>query len=247
MNNKEILLKDLTSLGIKKSDTLLVHSSMKGLNTNDLTVNDVIDTLLLAVSEGTLLVPALSYLTVTPKNSNFNVETTETCIGILPEVFRKEYATHRSIHPTHSVCAKGKLASQITSSHKLDNTPVGEHSPFRLLEKVGGKILMLGCSLKYNTFMHGVEEVANASYPLSKEMIQYTIMDKSMTYKKSYYPHDFNNLIQRYDRLENLLSEPDLIKGPVLNGIAYLIDAQAAMKVSINAINKSDHYFIDEI
>ncbi len=247
MNCKERLQQDLKMLGVKNGDTILVHTSIKGLNEDVVTANDIIDALLIAVgSEGTLLVPALSYMAVTENNPQFDVTNTQTCIGKLPEIFRTKYATHRSIHPTHSVCAIGKHADTLTKSHYLDNTPVGENSPFRLLPTVGGRILMLGCGLLPNTFMHGVEEVANASYPLAKQTIKYTLTDKSgSTYNKLYYPHSFGTLIQRYDRLADKLQAPYLLTGKVLNGKAYLIDAKQAMIEGIKAIHHDDKYFVD--
>ena len=52
---------DATALGIKKGDTLLVHSSLRSLG--GATPQDVIDGLLLALGdEGTLVFPTLRYL-----------------------------------------------------------------------------------------------------------------------------------------------------------------------------------------
>ncbi len=247
MNYTEILYNDLRALGIKNGDTILVHTSIKGLNADKITATQIIDALLLAVGkEGTLLVPALSYANVTEDAPHFDLLNTKTCIGILPEVFRTEYATHRSLHPTHSVCAVGKLAASLTQSHGLDNTPVGKNSPFQLLPTVDGKILMLGSGLLPNTFMHGVEEVANADYPLAKQPIEYTITDNTgNTYKKAHYRHAFGTLVQRYDRLADKLQAPYLVSGKALNGQAFLIDAKEAMTQGIKAIQEDNHYFID--
>ncbi|WMJ22249.1 AAC(3) family N-acetyltransferase [Paludicola sp. MB14-C6] len=248
MNHKEKLLEDLKALGIQAGDTVLVHTSIKGLNVPDIKANDIIEALLAAVGEqGTLLVPALSYASVTPNCPVYDYKQTPTCIGTLPEVFRTQYASHRSIHPTHSVCAVGRMAHALTSAHKLDNTPVGERSPFRLLTKVNGKILMLGCGLKPNTFMHGVEEMAFASYCLRKQPVNYTVTDSTGTYHKDYYPHNFDRFVQRYDRLKNILSEAELKKGQVLNGEAYLIEAVAAIDKGVKAIMANDLYFVDSI
>jgi aminoglycoside 3-N-acetyltransferase len=139
------------------------------------------------------------------------------------------------------------MAYSMTSTHILDNTPVGEHSPFRLLPKVNGKILMLACGLGPNTFMHGVEEVANAGYCLRKQPVTYTISDSTGTYRKEYFPHNFAGYKQRYDRLENILSGNELKQGPVLNGTAYLIDSVAALEKGKKAILENDTYFVDKI
>ena len=55
----------------------------------------------------------------------------------MPEVLR-------SMHPTHPVCAKGKMAEWFTESHHKDPTPYGPHSPFAKLEEQDGSIAGFG-------------------------------------------------------------------------------------------------------
>lgn len=68
MKYTERLALDLKRLGIVPGDVVLMHTSLKALDTPGLRAEDVIETLLeLLTPAGTLLVPALSYLTVTRK------------------------------------------------------------------------------------------------------------------------------------------------------------------------------------
>lgn len=248
MRYTERLTLDFKRLGIGAGDVVLLHTSLKALGTPELRAEEVIETLLhLLTPSGTLLVPALSYENVTREHPVFDVKQTKTCIGALPECFRTKYAQHRSMHPTHSVCAWGRYAYSVTTWHKLDETPVGSHSPFMQLPTLGGKILMLGCGLRPNTFMHGVEEAARASYPLDPKYCLYTMTDANgRVTRKMYHPHRFGGLVQRYDRLEDLLHEPQLIKGRVLGGTAYVIDAKAALEAGAHAIRKKDRFFVDD-
>lgn len=250
MANIDKLIVDLRMLGIKEGDIILVHTSIKGLATPGLSPDDIIAALMkLLTPEGTLLVPALSYRDVTRQFPVYHAVNTGTCIGALPERFRTEYAQYRSVHPTHSVCAWGRLAYAITAWHSLDNTPVGNHSPFMQLPKLGGRILMLGCGLRPNTFMHGVEEYARASYPLAPDPVVYTLTDENgKTWEKSYYPHNFTplHLIQRYDRLEEVLAADELVQGNVLGGTAYLINAEAAREKAAAKIRENDYFFVDK-
>ena len=55
-----------------------------------------------------------------------------------------------------------------------------------------------------------------------------------------------NVIPQRYDRLAELLPEPALVKGRVLGGSAYLIDAKAAFEAGVQAIRKKDRFFVDD-
>lgn len=244
----ERLALDFKRLGISAGDTVLVHTSLKSLQAPGLRAEDVIEALMNVLTpSGTLLVPALSFSNVTRETPVFDLKQTPSCIGVLPEVFRTKYATHRSMHPTHSVCAWGRYAYSITAWHKLDETPVGPHSPFMQLPALGGKILMLGCGLRPNTFMHGVEEAARASYPLDPKYCLYTLKDMNgRVTRKMYHPHRFGGLVQRYDRLADLLPEPKMVRGRVLNGVAYLIDAKAALDAGSQAIRKKDRFFVDD-
>ncbi len=241
---KSMLKSQLEDLGVAPGGVLLVHTSLKGLGgaAPDLVLQALLE---LLTPAGTLLVPALSYRTVTAEQPFFHLQHTPACIGALPERFRTAWAEYRSLHPTHSVCAAGKLARELTASHQADNTPVGPHSPFRLLPEVSGQILMLGCGLRPNTFMHGVEEAAGASYPLAAEPVAYTLTDGDRRTVKEYYPHSFGERIQRYDRLEGLLEAPALRKGPALSGTAFLLDAKAVLQAGIAQIRAQDLYFVD--
>lgn len=248
MEYADILKQQLLLLGVQPGDVLLVHTSMKGLHAPGLSPAAVIEMLQqLLTEDGTLLVPALSYAAVNALNPVFHRSKTPSCIGVLPELFRTGYAQHRSLHPTHSVCAWGKLARSITAWHHLDNTPVGKHSPFMQLPALNGKILMLGCGLRPNTFLHGVEEYARAPYPLASETMIYTLTDEKGTTQKEYYPHHFGSLVPRYERIAGLLTPPALCEGSALGGRAWLMDAKAVLTAATAAIAKNPYFFVDPI
>ena len=114
--------------------------------------------------EGTLLMPALTYASVSPEQPVFDVEKTPCCVGAIPEHFRRRPGTRRSIHPTHSVCGIGPRAAYLLGEHHLDKTPCGPHSPFQRLREVKGQIVMLGCGIGPNTSMHAMEECFGVPY-----------------------------------------------------------------------------------
>lgn len=144
MTEKDQLLHDLKALGVKEGDAVLVHSSMKALGTK-LTPEEVIDALQESVGEkGTLLMPALTYENASGEHRVFDSGSTPPCIGLLPTVFWKQPGVERSLHPTHSVCARGALAHRLSVGHQMDDTAVGPHSPFMQLAVVGGGLLFIG-------------------------------------------------------------------------------------------------------
>ncbi len=155
----ETLVRDLLALGVRPGGVLLVHSSLRSLGPLPGGAESVIRALLAALGpDGTLLTPALSFASVGRDRPIFDARQTPSCVGALSEAFRTRPGTLRSVHPTHSVCGAGCLAGELLGDHERDTTPVGPHSPFARLPAVHGQILFLGCGLRPNTSMHGVEE-----------------------------------------------------------------------------------------
>lgn len=239
------IAEDANSLGIKKGDTVLVHSSLRSLGGAD--AKDVIDGLLLALGEeGTLVLPALSYMHCNPSNPCFHYRNTPSNVGALAEFFRTEVeGVVRSISPTHSCCALGKNAEYVTSGHCLDDTPCGPNSPFRRVMELKGKILFLGCGMCPNTSMHAVEELSCPDY-LFGDIYEYSITDSSEnTFALKCRAHGFKGVIQRYDRLADLLDADELKVGNVLSAQCHLV-ATTAMWAKADAKYREDpHYFID--
>ena len=251
MSSFDILVKDLQNLGLKKGDTVVVHSSLKSMGNVEGGADTVIDALIEVVGEeGTVMFPALSFYPCTT-TLKFDVRNTPGCIGFIPEVFRKREGVIRSFHPTHSVCAYGKLAKELTQDHYKDDTPVGENSPYQKLIGVNGKILMLGCGLGSNTFMHGVEEIGNAPYCLGEaktyEMIDY---DGNVVYKSirgHYFHRPEGNFIQRYDRAVDVLErDVDYFFGKVHGAPSCLYNAKALCEKAVEKMKTSPAYFVDD-
>lgn len=240
----------LRQLGVKEGDILLVHASMKSLGHSDLKAETVIKSIQAVLGDkGTLLMPTLSYKGVDGyKNDTFSIKDTPSDVGALSECFRKMEGVIRSVHPTHSVCAKGRFAKELLENHSIDHTPCGPNSPFRLIKEMGGHILFLGCGLECNTSMHGVEELVEPKY-LFGDMVQYKIFNatREKTYKY-YKTHGFEQVNQCYDRLEKLLEQDvEIKKGKVLEADCCLLEAKAVWKKAQEALKEDSLYFVEEM
>ncbi len=240
------LVNDLKNLGIRKGDNLLVHASFKSLGKVDGGPETVISSLIESIGEnGTLLMPALSYETVTESQAVFKVNETPSCVGALTEYFRKRPGTLRSLHPTHSISAYGKKANFFTKDHEQDSTPVGPNSPLSKLRDEHGKILFIGCGLRPNTSMHGIEEFVTPEYLFNGD-VTFAIEDADGKIKQYLHTtHGFKGWEQRYDRIENILDDHELKKGKVLEANCYLMDAQALWAKAFEKLKENPLYFID--
>ena len=235
----------LLDLGISPGDVVLMHSSMKALHT-DLTPGDfLLELMNVLTEEGTLLLPALTYETVTIDNPYFSASESEPCVGILPRTFIKMENVFRSMHPTHSAAAWGANAKALTCKHLQDNTPVGSYSPFMLLLQYYGKFLFVGDVLHACTFMHGIEEIVNAPYTMNKDMTQYTLKDLSgKLYVRKYRTHNFKGWNQEYTRIREILNYPDIRTGTVCSAPCTLIDANKLKTAAIERFQEDIFAFV---
>ena len=252
MYQKADIIRDLQKLGIKAGDMVLMHSSFKALGEIEGGAKTFFDAVMeLLGEEGTLILPALSFATVTAEAPLFDIDLTPSCVGYLPEYFRTCYeGVVRSMHPTHSCCVKGKYAQALIRDHEKDITPVGTHSPFTKLPEYGGKILMLGCGTRCNTSMHGVEETAEPIYCLNrKEPITYLLKRGDCVTEQIAYRHSFRvadtQYIQRYDRMLDLLTEDEYTVGNVLEATCYLMSAKAVWEKGHEKLKNDPLFFVD--
>lgn len=238
---------DLHALGLPAGSTVMVHSSLRAFGQVPGGAETVIDALRETLGDnGTLLMPALSYENVTRTQPVFDVCRTPSCVGAIPETFRLRAGVRRSLHPTHSVCALGRLADELLDGHEQDDTPCGAHSPFHRLPDVDGFILMLGCGLLPNTSMHAVEELVRPPYLFSTPIV-YTLVDEhGHSREQQYTPHGFRGWAQRYDRIADLLQAPDLCSGTVAGASCHLIRAKALWSAALAALRPDPLYFVEE-
>src|SRR2546423_15132123 len=99
---REVLLPILSRFGVPSDAVLVVPGAIAGLSRQGFRAEAMIDALLGYLEGGTLLMPTMSWRTVTPDNPVFDELKTPSHTGVLTEIFRTQYASHRSLHPTHS-------------------------------------------------------------------------------------------------------------------------------------------------
>ena len=148
----------LKTCAVPQGAVLVVHSAIKVLSREGYQADAIIEAMLDYLDQGTLLMPTMTWRTVTPANPFWDEQSTPSHTGVLSEVFRTRYATARSLHPTHSVAGCGPLASVLLSTHHLGNTPVPPGSPYGLMLDYRAYILMIGVGLECCTAIHLPEE-----------------------------------------------------------------------------------------
>jgi aminoglycoside 3-N-acetyltransferase len=153
----------LDEAGVPPEGILVVHSGFRGLSRAGYRAEPFIEALLERMKGGNLLMPAMSWRIVTPEQPVWDELATSSHVGVLTEIFRTCYAQHRSIHPTHSVCAYGPATLRLLDGHHLDDTPCSANSPWGRLAESGAHILLLGIGFERCTALHHPEEILAAS------------------------------------------------------------------------------------
>ncbi|GFH37119.1 aminoglycoside N(3)-acetyltransferase [Streptomyces pacificus] len=173
---RDALARQLTELGLRRGETVLVHAGIGGTGMDAAVLRDA---LLKAVGgEGTLVVPAF-----TPENSDTSTAhlrrvagmtptqaaaframmpafdaavTPSTGMGRLAESVRTARGAVRSTHPQTSFAALGPGAEGLLFPHPL-TCHLGEESPLGALYRAGARVLMINVGFSVCTAFHLAE------------------------------------------------------------------------------------------
>ena len=256
MNNPETpvitrarIAADLEKLGLRRGGPALVHSSLKSLGRVDGGPETVIDAMYDALGpEGLLVFPSFQKggeHKLLREGVVFDVRSTPTGQGLLPETFRRRPGAVRSLSPTHCLAARGPGADEFLAGHEKCQVSVGHGTPFEKFLEWGGQILLLGVTHACNTMLHYVENTSGAP-TLSRELFTPTVMDAAgQAHTVPTYPH-MPGLRRRYERVEpELMAAGIQVNGRVGLADARLIDARAMARQLGAQVCADPLYLID--
>lgn len=272
MLTKQDIIDHLRNLGIKKGDTLLVHSSMKAIGDVDGGADTVLDALVETVcgnnawssdenaeecdKAGMLVLPTHTWASMTDEHSVFDPATEPACVGILPNLFMKRAGVMRSLHPTHSVAAycRNKIkAEAYVSGEEQFSTPCSRQGCYGKLYDLDAKILLLGVGLNRNTYMHGVEEWFGIKERLTEETLSLSIKMKAddgtdMLYPVSMHKHFKPNNIsisENYVRMKQAFIENDaMVEGFVGDAECMLMSARKVADLTTEQLKRERDFFL---
>ena len=132
------------------------------------TVIDVLDRVI--GSEGLLAMPAFpltgAAIEHLRRRPSFDARSDPSMMGAISERFRGLPGVTRSLHPTHSVCARGRGAEELVAGHEAAETPFGEGTPFTALRERAAKQVFFGSGVRAITMYHCFEVVREPPYPI---------------------------------------------------------------------------------
>ena len=226
---KADVTKAMKKLGVKKGDTLMVHSSLSKLGHVKGGPDTIINGLLESVgNNGTVALPTFAY-SFRERFPPFDRTTSPSNVGVISEYFRNRKESMRSPSPSHSVSAAGRNAKFITDVND-DLEPYDINGPFGRLVKLNAKIVFLGCTMGSNSTLHAMEDW-HLSYlaPDTVYVKNHNGSQEDQVFLKMPTGHrDFySDSLENPSKITRHLQKRNLIKKTTLgNGNVYMIESQ---------------------
>ena len=247
--NQEKLKLQLSGLGIRAGDVLLVHSSLHSVGAFPNKALEVTMALMSVLgSEGTLLMPGFqsgSEYALASQGVCFDLRSSPSELGYLTEYFRKLPGVMRSISPTHSISGYGRAAKTILSGHEHCLVTAGWGSPFERLIEANGKILLLGVGHHCNTTMHFLENTGGAP-TVSKNRFKTKVIDMhGNEHTPQICPH-MPGLARNYEKMQGLLETASALEtGMVGEAFSQCFSAQILRDIAYMELKRNPCAFIE--
>ena len=116
--------------------------------------------------------------------------------GLLPRTMLKSPQSFRSGHATHEWVAMGVNAETLVAGHGLLDAHTGATSPLKAALDADGSVVFLGCSIASNTFLHYLEDCADAPF-LQPAVLRY--IDEKGTWRTGFIPRHLPGHRDFYD------------------------------------------------
>ncbi len=235
----------LKDAGVRNDSVLIIHSAFRQLSRQQIRAEFFCDITLNYLTRGTLLMPTMTWRTVTSEQPVFNVRETPSHTGILSEIFRQRYASTRSLHPTHSVSGCGRDAEGLLSTHHYTGTPCSMESPYGII--TNGDLLhntfflLVSVGLESCTYIHYFEEVHAPEIYLQEQTETYllkTATDNQMTY----YLRPHRRLPRDFHQFGSKLARNNQLHFVSFEGVSFtLLAASNLSRIVQQSFRKTDY------
>ncbi len=244
MLTKEMLISQLAELGLKPSDTVLIHTSLKAVGEVESGVEGFIDGFREYLKDGLFLVPTHTWDNVNAEHPVYDVRATVPCIGAVPRAaaFRKDGI--RSLHPTHSIWACGREAEAFIQGEENAGSPAPPGFCWDRLADRQTKILLIGVGHDRNTFIHAIDERAGLPDRLADAPYEVTVIghdgSRLTRFMRPHRCSRTNDVSQFYVNFEKPLAELGAqTVGKLGNAAVRVVDAKACRDIILRIYSRA--------
>lgn len=189
MITKYELQKDLEKMGIRREETIAIHTSLKAVGMVEGGAEAFLEAFIEYLSDGLLVVPTHTWASVSKENPVYDARASVPCIGAVPRAAAFHPKAVRSMHATHSVAVFGKRAEEYAARDNGVCTPTPQEGCFGGLYEEKARILLIGVGQERNTFIHVSEEIADVPERLAEPFEAVLIDTKGNEEKRRIHKH----------------------------------------------------------
>ncbi len=204
---KADLKRQLQDMGLKPTDVIMVHSSMKAIGHVEGGADTVVDAFMEYFSKGLFMTPTHTWKQMGADYPKFDPKTEPACVGIIPNVFMEREHVFRSFHPTHSVAAYGPGAEEYVKGEEYLTTPCAPKGCWGRLLTAKAKILLVGVTHARNTYIHAVEEMLDVSERLTEKPVEFQVKLPDGSWQKVNMHRHYNPTTDHISESFDLLME----------------------------------------
>ena len=257
MYTKEQLFKQLHDMNAPQNSVVLMHTSLRAVGGFEGRGEGLLDALIeyFTADGGLFCVPTHTWANLKDRETMpvLDMSSSETCIGVFPNIAAGRHDGVRSLHPTHSMMVFGdkKKAEEFISGEENIDTSTSPKGCYGKIYDRGGYILLVGVGHGNNTYIHCVEEMLDIPGRLSAEAVDVDIKlsDGSIMHRKLH--HHIGHVSEMFPKYESAFRHHGcIVDGYVGGAKAQLCDARK-MKEVIEMIyrrsDKRDVIMLDEV
>lgn len=240
-------LEKFERLGIKKGDTICVHSQLFLLGAPACRKHELLSYLCKILLEcigenGTLIMPAFTYSFC--RKEVFDVRNTPSTVGILTEYFRQLPDTDRTVHPIFSFAVYGKRKKEFLDIG-LDAFD-DKNSVYGKMLQSNDKILLLGAPRGY-TFYYLAEQSVGVSHRFYKHFTGEIIDgDKRYCMTVPYYVRHLDMVsAEDEDKVNEYLTKQKIQTVEALcNGSISMFECRSMFECCTEKIKQDETFFL---
>ncbi|MFA6445017.1 MAG: AAC(3) family N-acetyltransferase [Sterolibacterium sp.] len=215
--------KGLRTAGLKKGDTVILHSSLASLGQVAGGAETVVNAFLCVLdSTGTLVVPAFGDL------------------GAITNAVKAHPKAVKSLHPMACVAAIGAKAKAICRDHWQADLAHEKDTPYMRLAELGGYVCLLGVDQDRNTMLHTVEEILRLPYLKATTEKTFDTPGGKVTKSWPFFPGPHRDFI-RLDRMFRESGKMNIVR--IGHAVVRLIKGKDLIAVALEA-GRQDPAFV---
>ncbi len=230
------ILGALSEMGVKKGDSILIHSGISNIGKIEGGAIGLLDGLKKTIGDdGALLLPSFRFdgtmKSFLDNNQIVDLDSTTIKMGALSVRAKNDHGFEESVHPTHPVLAYGRCGLELISKHKFSSSPFDSFSPFYLLSEVSGKVVTIGVDLDKVTNFHVVEDKMADDFPVPTYLqkdYEVMILAEGREYNMKTKCHNpLLSLIRKCERFhDEFIANEIMLKTPIGNSYVAVIDSK---------------------